>query len=646
MPDLTKLAAGQTVLLQGNEAIARGALEAGVQFAAAYPGNPSSEILQCLADSAQSAGIHAEWSTNEKVALESAAAASFCGLRAMASMKQNGVNVAQDFICNLTISGVGTGGLVLITADDPSGISSTNEQDARFIARLACLPLLEPSTPDECRRMIKFAFELSEAIQNIVVFRSLSRLSHTRGNVAPGPLPGQKRAPHWRTGQNFITMPVMPKHQIMLDKLAKAGQIMAESPFNPYDGPARPELVIIASGSSWLYASEARQAMGLEDRVGLQKLGGTWPLPEALLLERLAASPAVLFAEEIDPIIEDQVMALYARHAAELGPKRFFGKASGHTPMIGELSPGRLAQAVGRILDLATPTVAPDYLERARQAAARLVPPREFGFCPGCPHRASFWSIKQVLAADGRDGLVSGDIGCYTLGALSTGYRRVNSVHCMGSGLGVGSGLGQLGPQGFDQPVLTVVGDSTFFHSGLPGLINARWNGADFLLCILDNAATAMTGFQPHPATGQTATGRPGGQISLESVLDGLGVPYRITDPYDLAATQQTIYDALLDKGGARALILRRACALVQNKRGGHPYVMSVDQSVCRGEECGCNRFCSRVFRCPGLIFDEAAGKARIDEVVCAGCGVCAQICPAGAIKAELKDQSRKEAAA
>lgn len=637
MADLTKLTPGELVLMQGNEAIARGALEAGISLAAAYPGNPSSEILETLADSAASAGIYVEWSANEKVALETAAAASFTGLRAMASMKQNGVNVAQDFICNLNSSGT-KGGIVLITADDPSGISSTNEEDARFIARLASLPLLEPSSPAECLEMIKFAFELSEAIGNLVVFRSLSRLSHTRAGVRPGALPTKRPQPYWDPKQTWATIPVVPRHQAMLAKLAKAGQLMAQSGFNRYQGPQAPELLVIASGSSALYADEALDLTGLAGRVGVLKLGCTWPLDQGLLLEHLAKSPKVLFAEEIDPFIENEVKALYAQHAGELGIKQFFGKGSGLLPMVGELTPGRLASAMAGILGLDWHSVDPAYAQAAAQAIAKLVPAREFGFCPGCPHRASYWSIKQALALDGRQGIVSGDIGCYTLGVQTTGFRRVNSVHCMGSGMGVSSGLGKLRELGFSQPVVGVVGDSTFFHAALPGLVNARWNQSDYVLVVLDNAATAMTGFQPHPGTGMTACGQPGSAVDVESVCQALGVDCQVVDPYDLAATQEALYEALQEKSGLRVLIFRRVCALVQGKRGGHPYRMRIDPSLCRGDDCGCHRFCSRSFRCPGLSFDEATGRAVIDEVVCVGCGVCAQICPAGAIQAQAKE--------
>lgn len=637
MADLTKLKPGVIALMQGNEAIARGALEAGVSLAAAYPGNPSSEILESLADSAASAGIYVEWSVNEKVAVETAAAASFTGLRAMASMKQNGVNVAQDFICNLTISGT-RGGMVLVTADDPSGISSTNEEDARFIARLADLPMLEPATPAECLAMTKFAFELSEAIGNLVVLRSLSRLSHTRAGVLPGPLPGPRPQPHWDPRVAWSTTPVVAKHQAMKDKLQKAGAIMAQSGFNTYSGPERPELLIIASGSSALYAAEASALLGAGQRVGLLKLACTWPLDQDLLLKHLATSERVLFAEEVDPFIETEVKALYAQHAPDLGVRRFFGKASGHLAQVGELSPGRLARAISAILGQAWPGASPGYAAAAQQAIAELVPPREFGFCPGCPHRASYWAIKQALALDGRQGIVSGDIGCYTLGVHSTGFKRVNAVHCMGSGQGLASGLGKLQAQGFEQPVVSVVGDSTFFHAALPGLINARWNQSNYLLMVLDNSATAMTGFQPHPGTGMTATGQAGTSVDVEDICRGLGLEYQVLDPYDLAVVQDAVFDALQGPAGLKVLILRRVCALVQAKRGGHPYRMSVDPELCRGDDCGCHRFCSRSFRCPGLSFDEKAGKAVIDEVVCVGCGVCTQICPAGAIRAEAKE--------
>ena len=265
-------------LLMGNEAIARGALEAGISFAAGYPGNPSSEIIETLAKEAKNHRLYVEWSINEKVALEAAAAASFAGLRALATMKQNGVNVASDFITNLTLSGTGAG-LVLVTCDDPSGISSTNEQDARFIARLADLPLLEPSSPQEALEMTRFAFDLSEAIHNLVVLRSVSRLSHTRQNCRVGELQREDPRPVVDLNKVFHTFPVMAKHQVMHDKLQRAAEAGAQSPFNRYEGPDRPELMIITCGSGWDYSREAVELLALGERVGVLKLGMTWPLP-------------------------------------------------------------------------------------------------------------------------------------------------------------------------------------------------------------------------------------------------------------------------------------------------------------------------------------------------------------------------------
>jgi len=240
------------------------------------------------------------------------------------------------------------------------------------------------------------------------------------------------------------------------------------------------------------------------------------------------------------------------------------------------------------------------------------------------------------LAWDNRDGFVSGDIGCYSLGLFPTGFSQVKSVHAMGSGLGIASGYGKLDRFGFDQPVITVVGDSTFFHAGLPGLINALFNQSDILLLILDNSATAMTGFQPHPGSGRTAMGVPTVPVDLEGLCRVLGTHVEVADPYDMENTAQTIY-RLMRMTGPRVLVMRRKCALVQGREGGFPYRMRVKPEQCLGERCGCGRYCNRVFRCPGLIWDQQAGKARIDDVICVGCGICGDICPQGAIEREKK---------
>ena len=632
MKEISNRKGGATLLLQGNQAIARGALEAGVLFCAGYPGNPSSEIIETLAGASGDLGIYVEWSTNEKVALEAATAASFAGCRALASMKQNGVNVVSDFLTNLTLSGT-KGGIVLVSCDDPGGISSTNEEDARVFAQISDIPLLEPSSPQEALEMTKWAFELSEEIRNIVMIRSVSRLSHTRSNVRTGSIPEMSERPYYDvSGPPFNTFPILLKHRKRHEKLAHAMKLFEESPFNRYEGPEKPELLIIASGCAWNYAVEAVEILDLQDRVGTLKLGTTWPLPKEVIKDSLARSNKILFVEEVEPFVESSVMAFAASQGKNLGLKTWLGKVSGHMPDSGELSPALLLKVLAEIFGLESTDTSEAFVHRLTSSIEGKIPPREFGFCPGCPHRASYYAIKKALAWDNREGFVSGDIGCYSMGMWPTGFNQVTSVHAMGSGVGLASGYGKLEAFGFDQPVLTVVGDSTFYHASIPAIINAQFNQSDMLLAILDNSATAMTGFQPHPGTGKTAMGDQTQVVNMEALCRSLGAEVRIEDPYDMEQTARTIYE-LLKKKGLRTLILRRKCALVQGREGGFPYHMEVDQEKCLGESCGCGRYCTRIFRCPGLVFDEEKGRARIDQVICVGCGVCAQICPQDAIQ-------------
>lgn len=636
MSHISDRAGGKEMLLQGNEAIARGALEASVGFCAGYPGNPSSEIIETLAGAAKELPLYVEWSVNEKVALEAATAASFSGCRALASMKQNGVNVASDFLTNLSLSGT-KGGLVLITCDDPSGISSTNEEDARWFSRLAAIPLLEPATPQEALEMTRWAFELSERIRNVVLLRSVSRLSHTRSNVRTGPIPDFPASPLFDTSVAFHTFPVVAKDQARREKIRQAEELFEASPFNRYDGPNRPELLIVTSGCAWNYALEATEVLELEERVGILKLGTTWPLPRRLLEAHLQKCDRILFAEDVEPFLEDGVKALAGDLGERVGLKQYHGKASGDVPLCGELSPSRLMGILGEIFRI--PWENRSYREKVANLVKESAIAREFGFCPGCPHRGSYYAIKTALAWDDRDGFVSGDIGCYTMGIWPTGFNQVKSVHAMGSGLGLACGYGKLVEFGFDQPVVTVCGDSTFYHAAIPALVNAKFNHADVLLLVLDNSATAMTGFQPHPGTGKTIMGEQAEPVDVEALCRSLGVEVETADPYDMKNTARTIYK-LLDQSGPRVLVLRRKCALVQGREGGFPYRMTVDPERCLGEACGCGRYCTRIFRCPGLIWDSEAGKARVDEVICVGCGICAEICPQGAILRETVDKS------
>jgi len=634
MSSIAQNAPGKIVLLMGNEAIARGALEAGVKVCAAYPGNPSSEIIGTLAKVAEEMSLHVEWSVNEKVALEVAAAASFAGLRGLCAMKQNGLNVASDFLLNLNLTGCG-GGLVLVVADDPAGVSSSNEEDSRIFAKLGDLPLLEPANFQEAKEMTKSAFEISEKLGLPVMIRSVTRVSHARGNVCLDELPQSSQKPRFETSRPRCAFPAMPHHKILHEKFEMAKQMVEDSPFNFYRGPEKPELMIITSGSGWMYSFEAVINLNAQDRVGILKLGTTWPLPENLVIKHLKQADQILFIEEVDPFLENNVKEFYAQNCFLLGLKAFFGKVSKHVPDIGELNPEIVTHAIQNLIQVTYEPRPADYALHAHGAAAELLPSRALGFCAGCPHRATYWAIKVALALDGRDGIVLGDIGCYSLGMGPSGFGQMKTLHAMGSGTGLACGLGQLNRFGLEQPVIAVCGDSTFYHAAMPALANAYYNGANFLLLLLDNSATAMTGFQPHPGTGETATGIEAPVIDLKAICEVLGAHVEVVDPFDVAATVETLLKLIQEEKGVKVLILKRECALVSAKHQKRLDQVEVDQDLCLGETCGCNRLCTRIFKCPGLMWDKAAGKAHIDEAICTGCGVCVEICPASAIRKE-----------
>ncbi|MHB8138952.1 MAG: thiamine pyrophosphate-dependent enzyme [Smithellaceae bacterium] len=639
---MTKLLspAKSKVLFLGNEAIARGALEAGLSVATGYPGTPSSEVIESLAGVACERNLYVEWSVNEKVALEVAAAASFAGLRSMAVMKQNGVNVASDFLLHLTASGT-RGGLVLVSCEDPGALSSVNEGESRYFAQMLEMPLLEPADFQEAKDLTKWAFELSEAIGNVVMLRSVTRMSHASGNVICGTLPVKKRKAHFEyDGQvmdssrgPMISTPVVAKHLLHQQKLKIVETLFEKSPFNRYVGPAKPELLIITSSACFLYAEEAVEMLGLRKRVGVLKLGTTWPLPPALLKKYLLKTDKILIVEEVMPFLEENVKVLAAGMITHMGGKTFYGKKDKTLPAAGELNPDIVADALGRILKVKRKALPAEYIGELKKAAT-LIPVREQTFCAGCPHRASFWNIHNAIALDGRGGFVCGDIGCYSMAALSpaTGYHTMPTLHSMGSGTGLASGFAKLARFGLDRPILTVCGDSTFYHAVIPALINAQHNRADITFIVLDNAGTAMTGFQPHPGLAVSALKDAVPVVDIAAICKAIGARVAISDPFDLAATGKILTSFLTDKGSVKVLILRQACALSPEKKGKKTFDVVVNQALCLGDACGCNRLCTRIFRCPALTWDRDKKKAVVDEVICAGCGVCTSICPQNAI--------------
>lgn len=619
---------GKTYLLQGNEAIARGALEAGVRFAAAYPGSPGSEILTMLGHVAKQMGIYAEWSTNEVCSFQACLGASFAKTHALCVMKQNGLLITGDALFAASLSGC-RGGFVLVVTDDPSAHSSTNEFDSRHQIKAASIPLLEPSNFQEAKDMVKYAFELSEELQQIVAVRGVTRICHGRGNVVLGELPAQKGEPAY-IKENETLLGTNMYHRAQLKKLDDAQEIFEHSPFNSYTGPEQPELIIVASGSGLFYSREAVERLQVADKVGILKLGTTWPIPEQFIASHLKKTKQVLVIEEVDPFIEQNLALVIARNP-EISVRIYgrYGK-NAYLSRMYELHPDMVIQAVASLLGIQYTTktlgqVPPDQIVQ--------VPNRDRTFCAGCPHRATFFILKQALDLDERGGLVMGDIGCYSLGRGRAGHYLMHGLSCMGGGINMAEGLGQLERFGFNQPVVALAGDSTFFHACLPGLVNAKFHNSNMIFIVLDNSATAMTGFQPHPGTGITAMGDITEKLSIEKLVEAVGCKAKIADPYQVAETTEVVYD-LLQQPGLKVLVLRRACATLTARSQQKPKVW-VDPELCRGDECGCNRFCTRVWGCPANIWDYSAGKAKIDEVICIGCGVCSTLCPAGAIKVE-----------
>jgi indolepyruvate ferredoxin oxidoreductase alpha subunit len=627
---------GSRVVLQGNEAIARGALEAGVQFCAGYPGTPSTEIIGTLAAVAKDADIHVEWSINEKVATEVAGAAAFAGLRSLAAMKNAGLYVAVDYLLHLNLSTLGDrrGGFVVVVCDDPQAHSSGDETDTRWIAKMADVPLLEPSNIQEAKDMVIWAFELSEKLGCYSFIRSYTRLSHSRSSIILGNIPKPKRKAMFDTSKCYSPYIAPPKHAALHEQLTKVQEIFESSPFNSYTGPEQPELLIICSGNGESCSLDAIDILNLTERAGVLKLGTLWPFPKALVKKHLTRAGKILVVEEVDPFVEIHVKEAAADLSAVGRLPEIYGKGSGHMDSYGEVTPDAVVEALSRIFKLEYQARDSNYEQKAQDAKG-LVIGRGATWCAGCPHRASFFALSDAIRRDRRQGIVTGDIGCYVLDVFPYGTHQTNVLHCMGSGTGQACGFGELGRFGFEQPVIGICGDATFFHASVPALMNAVHNKANMTLLILDNSTTAMTGFQPHPGTEHTATRDAATVIDIEALCRALGCRVEVRDPFDIKGTSATLRDLMRDENGVRVLILRRKCELVRMRQEQtYPYKIWVDQEKCTGDKCG---YCYKVFQCPGISWDKESDKAQLQAAVCVGCGVCADICPNKAIIKEDK---------
>ncbi|MFH0914574.1 MAG: indolepyruvate ferredoxin oxidoreductase subunit alpha [Chloroflexota bacterium] len=589
-------------LLSGNEALALGAYDAGVQVAAAYPGTPSTEILEALAPHKD---IYAEWSTNEKVALEVALGASYAGVRAMASMKQVGLNVASDLFMVITVTGINAG-LVVISADDPGIHSSQNEQDNRHYARFAKVPMLEPSDSQEAYDLMAPAFDLSERFDVPTLVRTTTRISHSKSVVRVNGkrvVPPPKRFEY--NVEKYVVLPVHARWRrpVMEERLVKMAEFAETFPLNQVMWGDR-RLGIVTSGVAYQYARE------VFPQASFLKLGLTYPLPRNLLQSFASQVQKVLVIEELDPFLEDNLRTM---GIACLG-KEFI-------PRIGELNTGIVEEGARRagLLGVTSRTVLP----------VPQIPERPPVLCAGCPHTGVFHvlsvmgkrsrPIKSKGQERERDLLITGDIGCYTL-ATYPPLRAMDTNSCMGSSIGTALGMEKAGAT---KKVIAVIGDSTFLHAGIPGLVNAVYNRSKITIIIVDNCTTAMTGHQDHPGTGVTAQGREGQRVALEELARGAGVKnVQVIDAFNLKALREGVRKALASPE-LSVLIVRGECSVRAKKRG--------EPSAIDYERCDSCTICL-MLGCSAI--HREGERIYIESTQCVGdsCTLCRQLCPRQAI--------------
>ncbi len=572
-------------LLTGDEAIARGAWEAGVKVAAAYPGTPSTEILENLAKYDE---VYAEWSPNEKVALEVAGNAAIAGVRAMASMKHVGVNVAADPLMTLSYVGVGRG-LVIMSADDPGMHSSQNEQDNRYYAPFAKVPMLEPGDSQEAYDMTKAAFEMSEEYDTPVLVRATTRICHGKSPVKIGERVEVPTKEFTRNTAKYVMIPghARKRHVIVEERSIRLAKLSETSPFNRVV-KGKGEIGIISSGVASQYAME------VAPDADFLLLGMTWPLPEAKIREFAKSVKKLFVVEELEPYLEEHIRAM----GIEVTGKSAF-------PRLGELNPELVRKGISGVVP-----------ESVRIPSDASIPMRPPVLCPGCPHRGFFHVVAKNKL------FVTGDIGCYTLSVLPP-LASMDTCICMGASISGAIGFAKAFEDQPGKRVIAVLGDSTFMHSGLTGLMDVVYNRAKVIVCVLDNRTTAMTGHQEHPGTGFTVKGVPTHAVDIAEVARALGVKHVYeTDPFNITDTDRVMKECMaLDEPSV--IVAKRACAL---KCRNVDFALSmVNQEKCR--KC---KACLKI-GCPAIVFRNDV--VFVDKSMCYGCGVCRQVCPFEAIE-------------
>ena len=620
--------------LMGNEAIALGALAAGVNLVAGYPGTPSTEVLETIAKR-NPGNVYVEWSINEKAGMEVAAGAAYAGARALVTMKQVGLNVASDPLMSLEYIGV-KGGMVVLVADDPGPISSQTEQDTRTFAMFSKVPVFDPSSVSEAYEMIQEAFDFSEKYGTPVFFRATTRVDHGYEALeVKDPEEYYVNKP-----EGFVKDPsrwvIFPRLSVKNHALIEKRNADLKSVFSEYHrnkilwekDSAKCRRGIATQGVNFMYTLDSLHG----ENARVMRIATPFPFPEKLAREFLAGLDEVLCIEELDPVIERALTYVCGKYSLDV---RICGKLTGDIPPSGENSMEIVKGALAEFLKYNETDTTVEETERAadetkEEPAAELpqppaLPVRPPVLCAGCPHRASFYAVKAAMR--GKKTIYCGDIGCYTLGNAAP-LDMCDTCLCMGAGIGIAQGVGHIEP---DTKCFAFVGDSTFFASGITGTVNAFYNQADMTLIVLDNSTTAMTGHQPHPGTGRTVMGQVVEKVSIERVLRAIGLTVVETvDPLDYALSVKTV-KRVADEPGVKAIIFRSPCIAITKPKGRS----HVDPDKC----VGCGK-CIRELGCPAIILDSDGKKAKIDTSVCTGCTLCEQLCPVKAISGGTKNDT------
>lgn len=586
--------------VMGNGAIALGTLTAGVKLVSGYPGTPSSEIIETIAKYRNN-DVYVEWSVNEKAAMEVAAGAVYSGARALVTMKQVGLNVASDPLMSLAYVGV-KGGMVIVSADDPGPISSQTEQDTRMFAEFARIPVFDPTSPEEAFQMIQDAFDYSEKYNTPVLFRPTTRICHAYASIEWNENTQPKQYEGFiKDSKKWVIFPQLSfKNHAMIEKRnLQIGDDFSEYKMNTVSGNGKK--AVFASGVSYAYVKEY-----LQDRtdVVLVKIATPYPFPEKLALSVMKNVDEILCVEELSPYVETQLQRIAGVHHL---PVKIFGKTTGNGRLSGENSADYVAEIVGAFLGDSTE-------EHLNLSDIPELPKRPPVLCAGCPHRASFYAVKKAM--QGKKAYFCGDIGCYTLGNAMP-LDMTDTCLCMGAGITIAQGFSHTDK---DAVSFAFVGDSTFFASGMTGTVNAVYNGADMILCILDNSTTAMTGHQPHPGTGKTMMGDIIQKVDIVKILEGIGIKnIAVVNPLELEKAVDTVRE-FADISGVKAIIFKSPCIALKKP----------DSCMKISEKCIQCKKCIREIGCPAIIIRD--GKVAVDSSLCNGCKLCSKICPVGAI--------------